>query len=402
MSTRSWHSIYPLIAFNDPRDVVHAQPTFFCCEVLFLCLAVVGLVDAAKRPRGLLTFAACLLGGAGVELVTILHQEVGNFYHSQATIMLFGRREPLYMLLGCYGWIAHAAMLLSQHLGGSLTQQACFGGLLGAEAWALLDMVGARLLWWTWHNDEPLYADREGGVPVASSFWILASMGSLPLTLRYCCPSSNPMWGFVAGPLATLGLMHLPFLLIFHPLVTFLKLHAAYSLWILRLLCTVPLVPHIRAAFSAVVAPRKKPSPSAASADHSAVFRHLSVFVLSIVLIAILGDPTAERRTSFSQPCFRNSGRQKGGSCPQMESSFWGGFARKAYVCTNDNVPSHDLYRICDERCDAARTALDWYTACGVAPESFEWHLLVFIHAVVVMALACLPFANKGGGKQKA
>ena len=215
------------------------------------------------------------------------------------------------MLLGCYGWIAHAAMLLSQHLGGSLTQQACFGGLLGAEAWALLDMVGARLLWWTWHNDEPLYADREGGVPVASSFWILASMGSLPLTLRYCCPSSNPMWGFVAGPLATLGLMHLPFLLIFHPLVTFLKLHAAYSLWILRLLCTVPLVPHIRAAFSAVVAPRKKPSPSAASADHSAVFRHLSVFVLSIVLIAIWAiRPPSVARPSRSHASGTAAGRK--------------------------------------------------------------------------------------------
>ena len=47
-------------------------------------------------------------------------------------------------------------MLLSSKLGGTLTQQACFGGLLGAESWALLDMVGARLLWGTWHNDEPL------------------------------------------------------------------------------------------------------------------------------------------------------------------------------------------------------------------------------------------------------
>lgn len=76
MTTRGWHSIYPLLSFNDPRDVIAAQPTFFCCEVLFLTLAVVGLVDAAKRPRGLLTFVACFVGGAGVELVTILHGEV--------------------------------------------------------------------------------------------------------------------------------------------------------------------------------------------------------------------------------------------------------------------------------------------------------------------------------------
>ena len=95
-----WHSIYPLLAFNDPRDVFSAQPTFFCGEVLFLSLALLGLLDAAKRPRGLQTFVACFIGGAGVELVTVLHGEVGNFYHSQATIMLFGRREPLYMCEG--------------------------------------------------------------------------------------------------------------------------------------------------------------------------------------------------------------------------------------------------------------------------------------------------------------
>ena len=259
MATRGWHSVYPLIAFNDPREVIAAQPTFFCCEVLFLFLAAIGIRDALRRPRGLLTFVACLIGGASVELVTILHQEVGNFYHSQATIMLFGRREPLYMLLGCYGWIAHAAMMLSHKFGGTLMQQACLGGLLGAESWALLDMVGARLLWWTWHNSEPLYADREGGVPVASSFWILASMASLPITLHYCCPSSNALWGLVAGPLATLGLMHVPFMLIFHPLSTFLKFHAAHSLWLFRLLCFAPLAPRVLAAWTTPKTKKKAP-----------------------------------------------------------------------------------------------------------------------------------------------
>lgn len=389
MSTRAWHSVHPLVAFNDPRDVMAAQPTFFCCELLFLCLAVVGLVDAARRPRGLLTFVACLVGGAGVELVTILHQEVGNFYHSQATIMLFGKREPLYMLIGCYGWIAHAAMLLSQKLGGPLTQQACLGALLGAESWALLDMVGARMLWWTWHNGEPLYADREGGVPVASSFWILASMGSLPLTLRWCCPSANPLWGLVAGPLAMLGLMHVPFLLIFHPLATFLRVHASYALWIFRLLCAYPLVPRVRAALTP---PASRPA-SAASAGHGAVFGHVAVFVGAIVLIALVGDPAGERRTSFSQPCIRNSGRVAGGGCPQAESSFWGGFSRKAYACTLDNEPEHDLYRICDGRCDAARVPLETYTTCGVPAEGGEWYLLVVLHAIAVIGLAYLPLA---------
>ena len=388
MATRGWHSVYPLIAFNDPREVFAAQPTFFCCEVLFLFLAAIGIRDALRRPRGLLTFVACLIGGASVELVTILHQEVGNFYHSQATIMLFGRREPLYMLLGCYGWIAHAAMMLSHKFGGTLMQQACLGGLLGAESWALLDMVGARLLWWTWHNSEPLYADREGGVPVASSFWILASMASLPITLHYCCPSSNALWGLVAGPLATLGLMHVPFMLIFHPLSTFLKFHAAHSLWLFRLLCFAPLAPRVLAAWTTPKTKKKAP----ASRSHGAVFAHCTTFVVAIVLLAALGDPTAERRTSFSQPCIRSRGHKVGTGCPQTESCFWGGFARRAHVCTADSIPAHDLYRVCDARCDAAKEPLETYTTCGVAVEGFEWYLLVLAHAAAVMGLAYLPF----------
>ena len=97
MQATDFHDVTPYIAFKHPQDVFKDQPTFFLAEVLFLVLTGLGLIDATLRPRGGLTFTACLVGGACVELLTILHKEVGNFYHSQATIMLFGRREPLYM-----------------------------------------------------------------------------------------------------------------------------------------------------------------------------------------------------------------------------------------------------------------------------------------------------------------
>ena len=199
-----WHSFTPLVAFNDPAAVWAAQPTFFVAEVLFFFLAVCGIIDAVKRPRGGLLFIASLIGGSGIELVTIMHREVGNFYHSQAVVMLFGRREPAYMLLGCYGWIAYATMLLANKLGGSGLTQAAFAALLGSESWAMLDTVGAQFLWWTWHSSEPLYEDREGGVPIASSFWIMASMGSLAWCLRRS--PDHPLWGLIVGPFATVVL----------------------------------------------------------------------------------------------------------------------------------------------------------------------------------------------------
>jgi len=56
------------------------------------------------------------------------------------------------------------------------------------EAWAMLDTVGAQFLWWTWHSSEPLYQDREGGVPIASSFWIMSNMMSLAWLLHGSIP----------------------------------------------------------------------------------------------------------------------------------------------------------------------------------------------------------------------
>ena len=45
---RSFHSVAPLLAFNNPLDVWSKQPSFLCAEVLFLLLAAWGIADAAR------------------------------------------------------------------------------------------------------------------------------------------------------------------------------------------------------------------------------------------------------------------------------------------------------------------------------------------------------------------
>ena len=61
--------------------------------------------------------------------------------------MLFGMREPLYMLLGCYGWIVYCAQMTARRLGERPLVEAAFAALLVSEAWALLDTVGAQFQW---------------------------------------------------------------------------------------------------------------------------------------------------------------------------------------------------------------------------------------------------------------
>ena len=77
-------------------------------------------------------------------------------------------------------------------------------------------------------------------MPVASAFWLMASCGSLALTLRACPDGLH--WGVVAGPVAYLGLMNLPFVALFHPIVTCARQHALYAMWAFRAICALALL----------------------------------------------------------------------------------------------------------------------------------------------------------------
>eukprot|EP00729_Bicosta_minor_P007042 gene7042-10385_t len=342
---RGWHSIYPLFVFNEPMESVwEKQPTFLIIEFLLLFLAAWGISDALKRRRGMLMFVACLVGGTAVELITVMHQEIGNFYHSQAVVMLFGRREPLYMLLGCYGWITYMAMVLADKYGCGYTETAAFAGLIGSEAWALLDTVGAQFIWWTWHNGEPLYADREGGVPVASSFWIMSSMAALAVCIKYC-KSNHWAWGIIVGPAATLGLMHVPFTLIYHPLVTFSGLHASYAMNAFRAICLAPIaLKAIRKSGSYVFK-----SPLSKEDDDSIIYRQLFIYVFGIVLVALACTPEDE----------------------------------------------YDKYKLLDDKCLNSYSEGDvestWITVVGTAKDE-HFDMLIVVHAVCVLGLGMLPF----------
>ena len=428
---RDWHSIEPYFTFTAPAAVWNAQPTYLAAEgasrlrrceacllrpvphsdqqgshalapllpshshllardpVMFLILAAWGMRDAARRgAQAPLAFSACLLGGAAVELLTILHGEVGNFYHSQSVLMTLGRREPLYMLFGCYGWIAYATMLSARHFGGGCLAQAAYAALLGSEAWAMLDMMGAQFIWWTWHTSEPLYADREAGIPIASSFWMAASMGGIALALalsRRFQLTNNVSLGLFLGPLGALGFMHGPFMVIYHPIVTFAGKHASVALWSLRALCAAPLLRRGLAL----------PRPD------GALLAQWALYLVGMLYTGLTFAPEHEVRHSFSQKCTGGTAEGAVAACATQEGAFWGGFgpsyARDAYVCPARNDPAHDLFRICDARCEpGSATAFaeptEWYKSCGT-PKATGWDELFVAHAVSVLLLALLPFA---------
>jgi len=189
-------------------------------------------------------------------------------------------------------------------------------------------------------------------------------MGSMALLVRAFPP--NPMWAFIAGPLATLGLMNVPFMALYHPLVTAAGFHASYALWAFRAICCLPLLPKLGS-----------PRPA------KGLLAQMLVYVIPLAYVAFAMDPTQEKRSSYGQPCAP--------ACEEMESSFWGAFTRKRYVCQASNRPARDLYRICDAQCSEGPH--EFYTTCGVEPGD-DFKIRVLVHAAVLVMMALLPFRS--------
>ena len=112
-----WHSFYPLLAFNSPEAVWRDNPSYLCGEIMMTVLVAwitfSALFGSGSSTRTRFVWAACFTAGGTIELLTIMNKQVGNFYHSQAVIMLFGLREPFYMLFGCYIPLQYLAVELA-------------------------------------------------------------------------------------------------------------------------------------------------------------------------------------------------------------------------------------------------------------------------------------------------
>ena len=149
-NSEGWNSIYPLVSVHSPWLIFNSQPEYLAGEVLFHILFLCSIVDVRRHDRSgnkhFWLWLAALLGGSCIELLTILPKQIGNFYHSRAMLMLFGNREPVYMLFGCYIWFQYISIASVWPLRLSPLAEASYAALLGSFTWGLLDLVGLKYL----------------------------------------------------------------------------------------------------------------------------------------------------------------------------------------------------------------------------------------------------------------
>ena len=172
----------PWQVFTSPVEQWARQPTFLIGEYVIIACALAALVHARRAGRAnLLIWVAALVAGTGNDLIFMVLPLVDNFWQGQASIMLTPRL-PLYILC-MYVMFMYWPTVAVRRLGLTRWATAALTGLVACMFYAPYDIVGAKFLWWTWHDSDAVIAARLLGAPVSSSLWVLTFVGSFALLL---------------------------------------------------------------------------------------------------------------------------------------------------------------------------------------------------------------------------
>jgi hypothetical protein len=184
METLPWDTAphLPWQMFMSPAEQWANLPTFLFGEYVVIACALLALVHAKRGGRAnLLIWLAALIAGTCNDLIFMALPLVDNFWQGQASIMLTPRL-PLY--IPCmYVVFMYYPTVAVRRLGLPRGSTAALTGLVACLFYAPYDIVGAKFLWWTWHDTDAPLAARLLGAPVSSSLWVLTFVGAFALLL---------------------------------------------------------------------------------------------------------------------------------------------------------------------------------------------------------------------------
>lgn len=169
--------------FTSPAEKWAVQPSFVVGEYLFIACALVALYHAKKSGRAhVLVWAAALIAGTANDLIFMALPVVDNFWQAQATVMLTARL-PLYIpcVYVCFMYYPTVSVW---RLGLSPLPSSLLTGLAAILYYAPYDIVGAKFLWWTWHDTDRPIMNRLLGAPIGSTMWVITFVAAFSYLLN--------------------------------------------------------------------------------------------------------------------------------------------------------------------------------------------------------------------------
>jgi hypothetical protein len=345
-----WH------VFTSPLEKWKVQPSFVLGEYLFIALAAGALVHALsqkgppggdQRRRHLMVWVAAILAGTANDLIFMSLPMVENFWQAQATVML-SPRLPLY--IPCvYVSFMYLPTVAVWRLGLPRWPRAALTGLAAIVFYAPYDIVGAKFLWWTWHDTDMPIANRLLGVPIGSTAWVIIFVATFGWLLgRVIDRDPAVSWrSFATGVLSVVGLCTLLMMIQMAPLqqldsgipgvrglVALVALYGGLAAWGWRSAKPEPVRPTDRRLWAAMVA-----------------------YFVSLAAITAAFDPATHRSDSLHQTY---------GAC-DVEATDIAGHTRRKFLCAERFDEDFTFACMPELPAQGAR----WYTVCGKPFSSF-------------------------------
>ncbi|KAH9184267.1 hypothetical protein AeNC1_013756 [Aphanomyces euteiches] len=160
-------ALAPLVSFNSPLQLAFDNISIVLIEVVSYFCFLMACIHASGSPRrsqlllgALIVYHTLWIGLAQVD------SHLAIVWHGQAMIMLFFSHVPLYVILlnaSLYYMVYIATLKMQLHFSSSMATM----GLLVMAVIFPAELLGSKLLWWTWHDTDPILADRFLNVPTA-------------------------------------------------------------------------------------------------------------------------------------------------------------------------------------------------------------------------------------------
>ncbi|GAB6026459.1 hypothetical protein CHUAL_012654 [Chamberlinius hualienensis] len=372
-------------------DMWQYHPTFISHELNFYVGGLVTLIHAIlSGGRYKYLWLATVLHGLVVEHLVFGVPDMDNFWHAQGLLTFRGGRLPGNIIV-LYPTYIYTATVAVSHLRLPRWIQPFTVGLSVVLMDMPYDIMGIKLLWWTWHDTDPNLHDRHYWVPWTSYYFhttFAASTTMLSMLFRRIfvgrsCGTENDLqtgsvWRELSATIlvAAFGMAGgvLQFIPFYHPLHDIYKVHSEVIVVILLL----------GIAFITWTQTGKFTGQGHKlnySLNHNIILKLLVLFHYAIyILLVIFASPENSVVTGLHETT---------GPCNVMQpinTASGKVLYRKKYLCTN-NYDEAVFDWHCLPNGKPPSDGLSWYTICGTPYENHAEYVVV-VTAVCLLGVA--------------
>ncbi|XP_062614663.1 uncharacterized protein LOC134276426 [Saccostrea cucullata] len=376
------------VKFRNPKDILEKHPTFLLAEVYMIINAALCLCHALRNGgRYKWLWLTCILQGLTTEMVSYFLPDIDNFWHAQAMVMFAGQRLPLYIMV-LYTFFYYTAVVGVSHLRLPWWAEPFAVGISVVLIDIPYDIMGIKLLWWTWHDTDPNIYDRHYWVPWTSYYFHATFAAGMTFVFygvhRLLAKNEEKLQsaGFFKEALACLlaGILGMPlgviqFLPVYHPLHDSNEIHTEVCVWIqMAVYVMIMWAGDRKAAVKRHELQEKEKSKKEKRSYFNEIILALVIHYSMYVFLVFTAKPEKQVSVGLHEPI---------GSCQEttpVYTAFGHVLEKHKYLC----VDKYDE-AIFDFHCTKKlpKPGQSWYTICGT---KFPNH----VEYIVIVCGACL------------